>query len=110
MRRNRAPIVCAIAALFGVCAARADGSLDVYKAMGIPNTKVLSGSVLTSRVFPGNEKQTVAIVTFFTGASKEDDAVNVVLEVFRKDGEKLVSLWKRDLARENGGKSTHPAK
>lgn len=83
--------------------ARAQPSLDVYKAMGIVHTDVLSGSLLTSKVIPGDDKQVVALVTYFTGASREDDAVNVTLTVFRKDGESLVPIYTRDYGKENGG-------
>jgi hypothetical protein len=82
---------------------RADTALDAYEAMRIKPREVLSGTVLTTRVIPGGEKQVVAMVTYLTGKRGEADSVNVRLEVFRKQGSELSSVYARDFGEENGG-------
>lgn len=89
--------------LLAPAVAAADTGAAVYRAMGIPTGKVLSGSVLTSKVLPGEEKQTVAMVTYLTGKKDESRAVNVRLEVFHAQGGGLRSLYARDFGQENDG-------
>jgi hypothetical protein len=83
--------------------ARADASAEVYAAMGLKARDVMTGSVVTARVLPGDAKQIVAMVTHFTGKKGEADAVDVRLEVYRRDGGALVSVYSRDYGRESGG-------
>lgn len=82
---------------------RGQGQADTYRAMGVPPEGVLQGTILQSRILPGNEKQVVAMVTYLTGKKEEADAVGIKLAVFRKDGEKLRAVYERDFAKENGG-------
>ena len=82
---------------------RADLAADAYAAMGIKTSDVLSGSVLTARVLPGEAKQVVAMVTYFTGKKDEANGVNVRIEVLRKEASSLVSVYARDYGKENGG-------
>ena len=86
-------------------------SKDVYKLMHLETKDVLTGPILTSRVLPGlaaDPKQVVALVTFMTGKREESNAVNVRLEVMRKEGESdLTSLYSRDFGKENGGYVGH---
>ncbi|MBZ5638686.1 MAG: hypothetical protein LAO51_08000 [Acidobacteriia bacterium] len=82
---------------------RADTAADAYGAMGIKAADVLSGSVVAARVLPGEAKQVVAMVTYFTGKKDDASAVDVRLEVFRKDGNALVEVYSRDFGNENGG-------
>ena len=82
---------------------RANLAADAYAAMGIKTSDVLSGSVLTARVLPGEAKQVVAMVTYFTGKKDEANGVNVRLEVLRKEASSLVSVYARDYGKENGG-------
>jgi hypothetical protein len=83
--------------------ARADAAAEVYAAMGLKARDVMTGSVVGARVLPGDAKQVVALVTYFTGKKDEANAVDVRLEVYRKDGDALVSAYSRDYGRENGG-------
>ena len=74
-------------------------SKDVYKLMHLEVKDVLTGPILTSRVLPGmtsDPKQVVALVTYMTGKRDESSAVNVRLEVMRKDGDALASIYTRD--------------
>lgn len=82
---------------------RADTSPRAYQAMGLDPGKVITGSVLTSRVVPGEGRHVVAVVTYFTGDRAPATAVNVRFEVFRVEGDHLTSLYSRDLGDEGGG-------
>jgi hypothetical protein len=96
--------VLALACVAGAAGfARADTALEAYKAMGLKPTEVLSGTVLSARVVPGSAKQVVALTTYFTGKKDEARGVNVRLDVYRRDGEALVSIYARDYGAENGG-------
>jgi hypothetical protein len=95
-------------ALFGLAlsisaAARADNAMDAYKQMGIKVKDVMNSSVATARVYPGESKQVVSVVTYLTGKKDEANALGVRLDIFRDDGNKLVPLYTLDAAKENGG-------
>jgi len=95
------------AVLLAVSAAAAGaaepGGAAAYAAMGIKPGDVLNSTVVTTSVLPGGDKQVVALVSYLTGKKDEANAVNVRLEVFRRDGEKLVPAYSRDFGKENGG-------
>ncbi|HKQ61030.1 MAG TPA: hypothetical protein VJS92_07050 [Candidatus Polarisedimenticolaceae bacterium] len=100
------PKLCGLAfcaALTHAGESHSDGGVQAYRAMGVEPKDVLSGTVLTSRVVPGGDKQIVAMASFLTGRQDEASAVGVRLCVFRRDGEQLVQVYRRDLAEENGG-------
>lgn len=84
-------------------AGAADTAVEAYKMMGLKTADVMSGTVLTARVVPGDDKQLVAVTTYFTGKKDEARGVNVRLDVYRRDGAALVSLYTRDFGAENGG-------
>jgi hypothetical protein len=83
--------------------ARADTAAEVYKQMGVRAKDVLNSSVLTIKVLPGGDKQVVAVVTYLTGRKDEVNALNVRLDVYRTEGERLVPVFTRDAGKENGG-------
>lgn len=91
------------ALLAAAAAVRADTAIDAYRAMGVAPTDVLSGTVLTARVLPGDDKQVVSITTYFTGVREQSEAVNVRFDVFQRRGEALTPIFSRDLGAENGG-------
>jgi hypothetical protein len=86
-----------------VSAARADTAAEVYKQIGIKAKDVMNSSVATARVLPGEAKQVVSVLTYLTGKRDEVNALGVRLDVYRTEGEKLVPLFTRDAAKENGG-------
>jgi hypothetical protein len=81
----------------------ADSGIDAYRALGLKPQSVLTGTILNSRVVPGNDKQVVCIVTYFTGKKGRSEAVNVKLGVFTRSGDKLVPIYQRDFGVERGG-------
>lgn len=83
--------------------AREASAFDVYRAMGIPQKSVISASVLSAKVLPGTDEQTVAMVTYFTGKKNEAEGVNVRLEVFQGDAANLESVYARNFGAESGG-------
>ena len=76
---------------------------DAYRALGFEPKDVLTSTVLTTKVVPGEAKQIVCIATYFTGEKDEKRAVNVRLGIFRQSGERLVPLYTRDFGEELGG-------
>lgn len=84
-------------------AAREPSVFDVYRAMGIPEKRVIGASALQAKVVPGAEKQTVAMVTYFTGKKTDAEGVNVRLEVFEGEAATLKPLYSRDFGAEHGG-------
>jgi hypothetical protein len=99
--RKGAAIVLLAAGIAG--SAHADTAFDVYKQLGIKPKDVMNSSVTTAKVLPGDTKQIVAVVTYLTGKKDENDALDVVLAVYRQEGKDLVPLYTRDAAKENGG-------
>ena len=99
--RKMAVTAVLVAALGG--SARADTAFDVYKQLGIKAKDVMNSSVTTAKVLPGDAKQIVAVVTYLTGKKDENDALDVILAVYRQEGKDLVPLYTRDAAKENGG-------
>lgn len=89
--------------MIGAQGARADGAAEAYRVMGIRPVDVLSGTVLAAKVLPGADKQTVAVVTYFTGSREKEDAVEVRLEVLEQAGETLASAYGRAFGAESGG-------
>ena len=83
--------------------AAADTAVEVFKHMGIKVGDVMNSSVLTGRVLPGEDKQTVAVVTYLTGKKDEANALGVRLEAYRGEAGALVPIYSRDVAKENGG-------
>lgn len=81
----------------------ANGAADAYRALGVKPQKVLSGTVLSSRVAPGGDKQVVCIVTYLTGKKGKSDAVNIKLGVFIPREVGLDPIYLRDLGAERGG-------
>jgi hypothetical protein len=84
-------------------ATHADTALDAYKVMGLQVKDVLSGTSLSSKVMPGEAKQFVTVTTYFTGNKNDNDAVNVRLDVFERNGGRLQSVYSRNFGDENGG-------
>ena len=103
MRSVACAVSIALALAFPPTARGEDLGLAVYRTMGIKAGDVLNGSVLTAQVLPEKDKQVVALITYFTGKRDDANAVNVRLEVFRRQGDKLESVYARDYGKENGG-------
>ena len=77
---------------------------EAYRALGIEPGSVLSGTVLQARTMPGEPKQGVVVVSYFTGSKREEDAVNVRLAVLEPSAGTLVPLYERDLGAEQKGR------
>jgi len=84
--------------------ARADTAREVYEALGIQPADVLSGTVLSAAVLPGDDnKQVVTVTTYFTGKRGNHEAVSVRLDVFSRGADELVRIYGRDFGEESGG-------
>ncbi len=96
---------CLVATLAGLAtpAARADLQTDVYRAIGVSEKNVVTSSILTASVIPGDAKQVVALTNFLTGKKDRGDAVGVRLDVFSREGGALTRVYSRDYGAERGG-------
>lgn len=104
MNTTRRWRVLALTATLASTAALADDAATaVFDAMGIKASKVMNSSVVSSKVLPGDDKQTVAVVTYLTGKKEEASALNVKFEIYKTEAGKLVSIFTRDVGQENGG-------
>jgi hypothetical protein len=75
----------------------------LYQKLKIRPGNVLVGTVLTARVLPGEDRQVVSVITWFTGKRDEAHAVNVRLDVHARRGNELLPLYSRDFGAEFGG-------
>jgi hypothetical protein len=75
----------------------------VYEKLGIAVGDVLTGTVLNARVVPGDAKQVVSVVTYFTGKKDKADAVNVRMTLFDDSTGALTTIYARDFGAERGG-------
>ena len=107
MRAKRAgfPILLGstLLAAVAISPTRAQSGVDAYRAMGLRVRDVLTGTILSAKVLPGEEKQTLVVTTYLTGKREKADAVNVRLAVLRTEGKGLVVQYERDFGAENGG-------
>jgi len=103
--KNRIPgtLLTLVLLTLAMVTAHADTSADAYEAMGIRPAEVLTGTVLMAKVSPGDDKQVVAVTTYFTGSKERDEAVTVRLDVFNRIGEQLERVYGRDFGKEVGG-------
>jgi len=92
-----------VAALAAATAAHAAGGTDAYQALGVDPGKVISGTVIRSKVIPGAKQQLVCVATYFTGDRDPARAANVRVGVFDESGEELVPVYTRDLGEEHDG-------
>jgi hypothetical protein len=101
--RGRWAALALVAMLASSAAPADDAASSVYDAMGIKAGKVMNSSVVSSRVLPADDKETVAVVTYLTGRKEEASALNVRFEIYKTEAGKLVSIFTRDVGKENGG-------
>lgn len=97
-------VVVAVVAL-ATCASVALATVDqieAYRAQGIRPGDVVTGTVSSADVLPGGGKETVALTTYLTGKKSREDAVNVVLTVFRESGGELRPVFTRDYGAVHG--------
>lgn len=92
-----------LAVSLAAAAAHADTAAEAYREMGIRPADVLTGTVLTAKVLPGEDKQVVTVTTYFTGSRDRDDAVNVRFDVFVRSGDRLGRIYGRDFGEESDG-------
>lgn len=83
--------------------ATGDTAADAYREMGLATKDVLSGTSLNAKVIPGERKQFVSLTTYFTGKGRNQEAVNVRLDIFERNGKAFTSIYHRDFGDENGG-------
>jgi len=100
--KSKVQIVAPLLLLLALPALAGSGA-EAYRALGIEVGEVLSGTVLSAKVIPGNEKQVACVATSFTGEKGKADAVTVRLGLFTRRGDELSLLYSRDFGEEQGG-------
>jgi len=101
--RNRAACTVALLWAVGCTAVAAYETKEVYGALGLETSEVLSGTILEAKVLPGGAKQVICVATYLTGKKEKADAVNVRMAVFNNFGNGLVTVYARDFGSEQGG-------
>jgi len=94
-----------VCVLFGLVlsALPAWGGVEAYAAMGIDKGKVISATQTTSQVLPGDDKQLVCLVAYFSGKTEKTAAIKLRLAVLeRSDGEHTL-VWEQDFSAKYGG-------
>lgn len=103
MRTSWIIALIAVPALCAAGAAAESSGTAAYRALGIEPTHVLTGTVLNSKVLPGERKQVICLASYITGKKDEAHAVNVRLGVFEESRDGLVAVYTRDFGAEQNG-------
>lgn len=76
--------------------------VEAYKTMGIDKGKVISGTQTSARVLPGDDKQLVCLVAYFSGKGK-DPTVKLRLAVLEGDKDGYTTAWEQDFSTKYAG-------
>lgn len=80
-----------------VAAAPAVAGVEAYEAMGIDKGKVISGTQASAQVLPGDAKQLVCLVAYFSGKGKSS-SVRLRLGVLEGDEKDYSIAWEQDFS------------
>jgi hypothetical protein len=72
--------------------------VEAYAAMGIDKGAVISGTQATSRVLPGEAKQVVCLVAYFSGNKQKNPTVKLRMAVLETRADKYSVAWERDFS------------
>jgi len=81
----------------------AQADVGAYEAMGIDKTRVISGTLTTARVLPGEDKQLVCLVAYLSGKKEKSAAVKLRLAVMEVGDTGYTPVWEQDLSSKYGG-------
>ena len=70
--------------------------------MGIDKGKVISATQAISRVLPGDDKQTVCLVAYFSGKSAKTATIKLRLAVLEGDDKNYTLVWEQDFSAKYG--------
>lgn len=77
--------------------------VQAYEAMGIDKGKVISATQASAQVLPGDEKQLVCLVAYFSGKGK-NSTVKLRLGVLQGDEKNYAIAWEHDFSAKYDGK------
>jgi len=77
--------------------------VEAYAAMGIDKGMVISATQAMARVLPGDDKQIVCLVAYFSGKKEKNIEVKLRLAIIRDDDGKYTTVWDHDLSAKYGG-------
>lgn len=76
---------------------------EAYAVMGIDKGKVISATLTTARVLPGDDKQLVCLVAYLSGKKEKNSAVKLRLAVLRVSEGSYTMVWEQDFSAKYGG-------
>ena len=90
--------------LFGLVlsAVPVHAGVEVYAVMGIDKGRVITGTQTTARVLPGDDKQIVCLVAYFSGKSAKTATVKLRLAVLEGDDKNYTLVWEQDFSAKYG--------
>jgi len=77
--------------------------VEAYAVMGIDKGKVISATLMTARVLPGDDKQLVCLVAYLSGKREKNAAVKLRLAVLRVSEGSYTMVWEQDFSAKYGG-------
>jgi len=77
--------------------------VEAYAVMGIDKGKVISATLTTARVLPGDDKQLVCLVAYLSGKREKNAAVKLRLAVLRVSEGSYTMVWEQDFSAKYGG-------
>jgi hypothetical protein len=102
MRATKRSLACVLFGL-GLSVLPAKAGVEAYATMGIDKGKVISATQATSRVLPGDDKQLVCLVAYFTGKTEKTAAIKLRLAVLEGNDKKYTVVWEQDFSAKYGG-------
>lgn len=77
--------------------------VEAYAVMGIDKGKVISATLTTARVLPGDDKQLVCLVAYLSGKKEKNAAVKLRLAVLQVSEGSYTMVWEQDFSAKYGG-------
>lgn len=77
--------------------------VEAYTVMGIDKGKVISATLTTARVLPGDDKQLVCLVAYLSGKKEKNAAVKLRLAVLQVNEGSYTMVWEQDFSAKYGG-------
>ena len=101
MKATKRILACVLLGLV-LSALPASAGVEAYATMGIDKGKVISATQTTSRVLPGDDKQVVCLVAYFSGKSAKTATIKLRLAVLEGDDKNYTLVWEQDFSAKYG--------
>jgi hypothetical protein len=101
MKATKRILACVLLGLV-LSALPVSAGVEAYATMGIDKGKVISATQTTSRVLPGDDKQIVCLVAYFSGKSAKTATIKLRLAVLEGDDKNYTLVWEQDFSAKYG--------